>query len=159
MVPSVRAITIAVVLGAVAACAPGDVLLTEAPPGYVQQAPARVANIEWSRAETVTVALSEFRFTPQELVFRRGVPYRLRIENGGKFSHTFNAEGFFEAIAVQKLRSGENETALPYVKNVVVAPREVKDLYFLAVVPGSYDLRCSVILHDVFGMTGTIEIR
>ncbi len=159
MDPSVRAITIAVVLGAVTACAPGDVLLTEPPPGYVQQAPARVAAIEWSRAKTVTVALSEFRFTPQELVFRRGSPYRLRIENRGNFTHTFSADGFFEAIAVQKLRSGENETALPYVKNVVVAPREVKVLYFLAVVPGSYDLRCSVILHDVFGMTGTVEIR
>ena len=159
MVPSVRAITIAVVLGAVTACAPGDVLLTEPPPGYVEDAPARVAAIDWSRAETVSVALSEFRFTPQELVFRQGFPYRLRIENGGNFTHTFNAEEFFEAIAVQKLRSGENETALPYVKNVVVAPREVKDLYFLAVVPGSYDLRCAVILHDVFGMTGTVQIR
>ena len=159
MVPRVRAITIAVVLGAVAACAPGDVLLTEPPPGYVQEAPARVAAVEWSRAETETVALSEFRFAPQKLVFRCGAPYRLRIENWGNFTHTFNAEGFFEAIAVQKVRSGENETALPYVKNVVVAPREVKELYFLAVVPGSYDLRCSVILHDVLGMTGTVEIR
>ena len=159
MVPSVRAITIAVVLGVVAACAPRDVLLTEPPPGYVQEAPARVATIDWSSAETVTVALSEFRFTPQKLVFRRGVPYRLRIENGGNFAHTFNAEGFFAAIAVQKLRSGETETVLPYVKNVVVAPREVKDLYFLAVVPGSYDLKCSVVPHDVLGMTGTVEIR
>ena len=159
MIENVRAITIAIVLGAVTACAPGDVLLTEPPPGYVEDAPARVAAADWSSAETVTVALSEYRIAPQQLEFRQGAPYRLRIENQGTLTHTFNSEGFFEAIAVQKLRSGENETALPYVKDVVVAPGEVKDLYFLAVVPGSYDLRCSVILHDVFGMTGTIEIR
>ncbi len=159
MIENVRAILIPMVLSAAGACTPGEVLVVELPPGYVEDAPARVAAADWSSAETVTVALSEFRFAPQQLEFRQGAPYRLRIENRGNLTHTFNSEGFFEAIAVQKLRSGENETALPYVKNIVVAPGEVKDLYFLAVVPGSYDLRCSVILHDVFGMTGTVEIR
>ncbi len=159
MVANVRAILIALVLSGVTACAPGEVLLTEPPQGYVVDAKARVAAAKWSQTETVTVALSEFRFRPQELDFRTGTPYRLRIENRGNFTHTFDAEGFFKAIAVQKVRSGGSETALPYVKNLVVARGEATDLYFVAVTPGTYDLECSVPLHDVFGMTGRIVIR
>ncbi|MCH7889495.1 MAG: cupredoxin domain-containing protein [Proteobacteria bacterium] len=159
MVGNVRAILIALGLSGMSACAPGEVLLGEPPQGYVEDAKARVAAAEWSKAETVTVALSEFRFTPQELEFRKGAPYRLRIENRGKLSHTFDAEGFFAAIAVQKVRSGGSETALPYVKRLVVASEEATDLYFVAVTPGTYDLECSVPLHDTFGMTGRIVIR
>lgn len=159
MVGNVRAILIVLGLSGMSACAPGEVLLTEPPPGYVKDAPARVAAAEWSKAETLTVALSEYRFTPQELVFRKGAPYRLRIENRGDGTHTFDAEGFFGAIAVQKLRAGGSETALPYVKNIVVARGQAKDLYFVAVTPGTYDLECSVPFHDTFGMTGRIVIR
>ena len=113
MVANVRAILIALVLSGMSACAPGEVLLTEPPPGYVVDAKARVVAAEWSKAETVTVALSEFRFRPQELDFRTGVPYRLRIENRGQLSHTFDAPEFFAAIAVYKVRSagsGESRT-------------------------------------------------
>ncbi len=159
MVATVRAITIGVVLSLVAACAPGTVFVTEPPPGYAEDAQARVAAAEWTGAETVTVMLMEFRIAPQALVFRQGVPYHLRIENRGKLTHTFAAKGFFKAIAVQKVRLGESEAALPYVQSIVVAGGEVTDLYFVALRPGTYDLECSVFLHDVFGMTGTVEIR
>ncbi len=159
MVANVRAILIVLGLSGMSACAPGEVLLTEPPQGYVEDAKARVAAAEWSKAETVTVALSEFRFTPQELEFRKGAAYRLRIENRGDRTHTFDAEGFFGAIAVQKVRSGGSETALPYVKRLVVARGEATDLSFVAVTPGTYDLECSVPFHDTFGMTGRIVIR
>ncbi len=159
MVANVRAILIVLGLSGMSACAPGEVLLGEPPQGYVEDAKARVAAAEWSKAETVTVALDEFRFTPQELEFRKGAPYRLRIENRGDRTHTFDAEGFFGAIAVQKVRSGGSETALPYIKSIVVAREEATDLYFVAVTPGTYDLECSVPLHDAFGMTGRIVIR
>ncbi len=159
MVGNVRAILIALGLSGMSACAPGEVLLTEPPTGYVEDAKALVAAAELSKAETVTVALSEFRFTPQELEFRKGAAYRLRLENRGKLSHTFDAAEFFAAIAVQKVRSGGSETALPYIKSIVVARGEETELYFVAVTPGTYDLECSVLFHDDFGMTGKIVIR
>ena len=159
MVGNVRAILLALVLSGMSACAPGEVLLGEPPQGYVEDAKARVAAAKWSKAQTVTVALSEFRFRPQELDFRTGVPYRLRIENRGQLSHTFAAAEFFGAIAVQKVSSGGSETALPYIESIVVARGEETELYFVAVAPGTYELGCSQPLHDVFGMTGTIVIR
>src|SRR5689334_10252583 len=39
------------------------------------QSPAQTA--DWSRAETVTVVATEYRFEPSRLAFRRDVPYRL----------------------------------------------------------------------------------
>ena len=159
MVGNVRAILIALGLLGMSACAPGEVLLGEPPQGYVEDAKARVAAAKWSKAQTVTVALSEFRFRPQELDFRKGAAYHLRIENRGQISHTFDAAEFFGAIAVQKVSSGGSETALPYIKSIVVARGEATELYFVAVTPGTYDLECSKPLHDGFGMTGKIVIR
>ncbi len=76
----------AAVLGA---CAARDVVLEEPQPGYVEDAAARVAAVDWSRAESVEVRLTEYAFGPRNLTFRSGKPYRLRIENVGTGSHTF----------------------------------------------------------------------
>ncbi|HEV2007995.1 MAG TPA: hypothetical protein VGQ88_04645 [Burkholderiales bacterium] len=44
---------------------------------------ALAADADWSRAVAVTVRLVDERFVPDSLVFKRGVPYRLRLENTG----------------------------------------------------------------------------
>ncbi len=66
-----------VLLAGLAGCSSGDVMLSEPPAGYLQDAGARVAATDWSETENVTLELSEFRFEPAALVFREGVPTRL----------------------------------------------------------------------------------
>ena len=146
----------AAVLGA---CAARDVVLEEPPPGYVEDAAARVAAVDWSRAESVEVRLTEYAFDPRNLTFRSGKPYRLRIENVGTGSHTFVSEGFFQSIAAKQLVGGESAVSTPFLKTVAVSPKTVRELTFVAVQPGTYRLECTVPLHALFGMVGEITIQ
>jgi hypothetical protein len=83
----------------------------------------------------------------------------LVLRNAGKGSHTFVSEGFFQAIATQKLISTVGEVAAPYLKTVEVPSQTQKDLHFVAVRRGTYPLECSVVLHDTFGMESQITIQ
>lgn len=142
-----------------AGCAVRDVVSGQPLPGYVEDAAARVAAVDWSRAETVRIRLDEFAFQPSALSFRAGTPYRLLIENVGAVTHSFVAEGFFKAIAVEKLSGGGIEELVPFVKTIAVPPHELKELSFIAVKPGAYRLECTVPGHSLFGMTGEITVR
>jgi uncharacterized cupredoxin-like copper-binding protein len=148
-----------IALTALAACAGGDVVRKTPPEGYLQDAPARVAAVDWSTAQTVEVALTEYDFAPAALAFEASKPYRLLLRNQGSSTHTFTSMGFFQAIAAQKLVSGVGEEALPYIEKIEVPSGSSKELYFVAARAGSYPLECSVFLHDVFGMSGEITIR
>ena len=146
------------VLGA-AACAPGEDVFGAPEAGYVADATARVASVDWTTAEAVTVTLSEFEFSPPTLTFRAGAPYRLVLKNVGVRTHTFVSEGFFKAIAAHELRSSEGGVATPYLEKIALAPGATKELLFVAAKPSTYDLACTVFLHDMFGMTGSIGIE
>ncbi len=119
----------------------------------------RVASAEWSRAETLTVVLSGYAFSPGTLTFRAGTPYRLRIENGGDSTHFFVSDGFFKAIAPGRLITRSGETAQPNLKSIALPPGEAKDLEFVPARTGAYGLECTAPLHSVLGMHGTILIR
>jgi uncharacterized cupredoxin-like copper-binding protein len=142
-----------------AGCTMGDAGRKDTPSDYVVDAAARVAAADWSRAETVTVALSNFHFMPDKLEFRHDTAYRLHLVNQSRSAHTFTSEGFFRAIAVQKLQSSSGSVAEASTTSIELAAGDQKDLYFVAVRPGTYKLECSELLHDTLGMTGQIAIR
>ena len=113
-------------------------------------APAIAA--DWSQARPVTVVASEYQFSPAKLTFKRGVVYRLHLENRGKESHEFTAPDFFKAV----------ELADPAVLNadkteILIHPGDAKDLAFVAKKAGRYKLICSD--HDWAGMTGSITVK
>ena len=113
-------------------------------------APAVAA--DGSQPRQVTVVASEYQFSPAGLVFKRGVAYRLHLENHGKESHEFTAPDFFKAI----------ELTDPAVLNadkteIIIHPGEAKDLIFVPKKAGHYKLICSD--HDWAGMTGTITVK
>ena len=98
------------------------------------------------------VKLVDERFVPDKLVFRHGVPYRLRLENTGRHMHEFTAPEFLKAVTVR------NPEVLAEAKNeVLLQPGEHKDLYFVATSPGRFALTCAD--HDWDGMTGSITVE
>ena len=108
-------------------------------------------NVDWSAATLVTVELVDKRFVPNNLGFRRGVPYRLRLSNTGTAMHEFTAPDFFKAVSVR------NPEALdPEQREIVLQPKEQRDVYFVPQTPGRYALTCAD--HDWAGMTGEITI-
>ena len=143
----------------VGGCAGAQDVFGDPGAGYVEDVRERVASAEWSRAETLTVVLSEYAFSPVTLTFRAGTPYRLRIENGGDSTHFFVSDGFFKAIAPGRLITRSGETAQPTLKSIALAPGEAKDLECVPVRTGAYELECTAPFHAAFGMHGTILIR
>lgn len=141
------------------ACASGDVVHDNPPEGYLQDAPARVAAVDWSMAETVEVTLTEYEFAPATLTFKADRPYRLLLHNTGTSTHAFTSGGFFQAIAVQKLISADGEQHQPYIENIEIPSGASEELDFVPVRAGSYPLECSELFHAAFGMTGEIAIR
>jgi len=106
---------------------------------------------EAPQPKTVTVLMVEYAFKPAQLSFRRGVAYRLHLDNRGKETHEFTAPDFFKAIDMRN----------PEVVNadrteIAVQPGTTKDLYFVARQPGAYGLHCAD--HDWAGMVGHITI-
>lgn len=153
-----RLVLVAVLLAPLAACTRGDVLLDSPGAGYTQR-DLGPASVDWSKAKTVAVTLSEFQFSPATLVFRENVPYKLLLRNTGARDHTFVSLGFFKAIAAEKLVSGDGVVTKPYVASITVPAGAEKELRFVPVRKGTYGLECTVFLHQAFGMEGSITIR
>jgi len=103
-------------------------------------------------ASAVTVVLSEYRFTPSDLTFKRGTPYRLHLENRGRELHEFTAPDFFKAATVANPR-----VLVQDGREVVLQPGEQKDVELVPERAGRYDLRCAD--HDWAGMIGEITIE
>jgi uncharacterized cupredoxin-like copper-binding protein len=127
---------------------------------YMHDATDRVKAADWSKMETITVAMTDYAFNPASVVFRQGVPYKLVIQNKGSEKHYFTAELFFRAIATRKLQSNtDGEVKAPYFSAIEVYPGRSLDLYFIPVKTGTYTLICTVEGHEVMGMKGEIRIE
>ena len=108
--------------------------------------------VDWDKAQTVTVATSEFQFTPNQFSFRRGVPYRLHLENHGKEEHEFTAPAFIKSLRVRNPKVLDADRT-----EVVLQPGQAKDFYFVPQKSGHYPLVCAD--HDWAGMTGDITVE
>lgn len=117
----------------------------------VLAAPA-VAAIDWSQAQPVTVIAAEHRFAPDKLSFKRGVAYRLHLENHGKELHEFNAPDFFKSVEL-----GDAAVLNADRTEIAVQPGEAKELNFVPQKAGHYRLTCPD--HDWTGMTGEITVE
>ena len=115
-------------------------------------APARATEVDWSAAQPVSLTTVEYAFEPSHLVFRRGVAYRLHVENHGRELHELTAPDFFKSIELR------NTAVLnPERTEIVLRPDEQREIYFVALRPGHYDMWCAD--HDWAGMTGTITVE
>jgi uncharacterized cupredoxin-like copper-binding protein len=104
------------------------------------------------QAQPVTVVATEYEFSPHAFTFKRGVPYRLHLENHGTEMHEFTAPQFFRAVelaANPPLNADKTE--------IIIQPGEAKDLTFVARQAGRFPLKCAD--HDWAGMTGEIVVK
>ncbi len=126
---------------------------------YVKDAPEKIKAADWSKMQTITVSLTEYKFTPSEPSFKKNIPYRLILKNEGKGKHYFVSEGFFRAIALRKVQTSDGEIKAPYITAIEVYPGKSIEIYFIPDKVGTYDLICTVEEHANRGMKGKIEIK
>ena len=108
--------------------------------------------VDWDQAQTVTMSETEYRFTPKKLMFRRGVAYRLHLENRGKELHEFTAPDFIKSADI-----GNPEALNADRTEIVLQPGQAKDLYFVPKTAGRFGFICAD--HDWAGMTGKITVK
>lgn len=112
----------------------------------------------WKEVTTVRVDLSEMAFTPKNLTLEAGKPYKLEVHNSGEVKHEFTADSFFRSIALRKVEDGQAEIKLPFLTEVEVFAGKQADLYFVPLIPGTYELLCEITGHREAGMEGTITV-
>jgi len=114
--------------------------------------------VNWNEMTTVRVDLTEMAFTPKNLTFEAGKPYKLEVRNSGEVKHEFTANSFFRSIALRKLEDGQAEIKLPFLSEVEVFAGKQADLYFVPLIPGTYEMLCEITGHREAGMEGTITV-
>ena len=72
--------------------------------------------------------------------------------------HYFTAHEFYRAIATRKAESEQSEVKVPYFTAIEVYPGEEVELYFVPVLPGTFELFCEIEGHADAGMVGTITV-
>jgi uncharacterized cupredoxin-like copper-binding protein len=118
---------------------------------------AGAAEVDWTRAQPYDVILTEFHFAPTRIVLRHGEPYALRLENAGRFRHTFTAPEFFRAVAFRP--GGAGTQAEQSGGSLSIAAGEVEEIDLVPLQAGTFSLECSKPLHGLFGMTGEIVVQ
>ena len=116
------------------------------------QPAAGKSGVDWSKADRADLVAVEYTFEPNHLSFRRDQTYRLHVENHGREIHELTAPDFFKSVELRNpdvLNQDRTE--------LVLHPGDKKDLYFVALKPGRYDMRCAD--HDWAGMTGDITVE
>ena len=125
---------------------------------YVANAADFVDAADWDAAETVTVELSEFAFTPSQITLEAGLPYILEIVNVGDVKHEFTAGDFFRTVATRKAETAESEVKVPFFTEIEVFAGKSAELFLIPLIPGTYDLVCEIEGHFEAGMFGTITV-
>ena len=127
-----------------------------------------IGSVNWAQAVTVLVEMVEtsatqMSFEPDTLTFEAGKPYilKLRSRAGSIEKHYFAPEGatdFFRTIATRKVQTSQAEYKAPYFKAVEVNPGKELDIYFVPVLPGTYDFLCTIPGHKDYGMKGKVFV-
>lgn len=141
------------------ACGVADDRFGEFGDGYPANLQSEISKVDWSKAEKVSMAMSEFDFEPAELSFRKGQPYALETVNDGLVGHSIVAGAFFRAIAAKGLIYSDGESSFPLIESLYLAPGEKKTLLFVPLETGEFEMICDRPLHGSFGMKGRIRIQ
>ncbi|MBT3700654.1 MAG: hypothetical protein HOE62_21655 [Alphaproteobacteria bacterium] len=72
-----------------------------------QLATSEIPVVNWSDVREVHMLATEFAFSPNDPVFKAGVPYRLFIRNVGDNEHVLRGAHFLRAIAVHQVKLTE----------------------------------------------------
>ena len=102
---------------------------------------------------SISVQLSNFRFTPDMIELVHGQPYVLELTNIAGGGHNFVAKTFFAAAAVDPADQGKVKDGA-----VDVPGKQTVAIHLTAPAAGSFEVHCSHFMHSSFGMKGTIHV-
>ncbi|MGZ3172271.1 MAG: cupredoxin domain-containing protein [Croceibacterium sp.] len=117
------------------------------------QMPLAGLTAQGAAPETVSVELSNFKFTPSALALQSGHLYRLHLVNAAGGGHDFSAPEFFAASAI-----APEDQAKVVGGKVKLEGKQSVDVTLTPQKAGTYPLTCTHFMHSGMGMKGQITI-
>lgn len=118
-----------------------------------------VRDVDWTKIQTFTVSLEEYKFVPDKMNFKTGIPYKLVLKNNGKEKHYYTAPDFFKSIALRKVQTNDGEVKANYLTAIEVYPGKEMEIYFVPLKAGNFELICTIEGHSEKGMVGKIIVE
>jgi uncharacterized cupredoxin-like copper-binding protein len=109
---------------------------------------------DWTHAQPLTIALSNFKYTPSDVTLQRGTPYRLHLVNNAGGGHDFAAKQFFADSDIAPEDAGKISNG-----SIKLDGHESADVRLVPKQAGTFKVRCTHFMHSGFGMKGTITVR
>ena len=117
-------------------------------------ASAQPAPVDWSKAETMQIDLTNFAFSPASIHLKQGTAYRLHFVNQSSGGHDFTAKDFFAAAALDPATAGAVTNG-----TVRLAGNQTVDIDLIASQTGHFEAHCSHLMHATLGMTGEVVVE
>lgn len=148
------ALGLALLLGA-----PALVLAAEDEPVEPQAKPV-LAGVDWSAAVEVVVELQDHSYEPDEIELKLGQPYKMVLENVGRFAHDMVGGTLFDesVIALRMVNSQAGRVMANSVNAVYVRAKNHIEMWFVPLKAGEYTFYCSIKGHREDGMEGIVRI-
>jgi plastocyanin len=116
--------------------------------------PASAQTPDWANAQTITVSMSNYAFTPATLNLKANQPYKLVFTSTVMKDHDFAAPELFAAGTIAP------EDMSKVSKGVVeVDDGGTVDVRFMPTRPGTYNFTCDHFMHTMLGMKGTAVVQ
>ncbi len=128
-----------------------------------------VGLVNWDNKTVVDVGMVEtsatnYSFSLSQTEFEAGKPYVLRIDNPATndakhyFSPKTDLGSFYKAVATRKVQTAQAEYKAPYFDAVELKIGGTLEVYFVPVLPGTYNIICTIPGHEALGMAVTVTI-
>jgi plastocyanin len=109
---------------------------------------------DWSKAETLTVSMSNYAFTPATLYLKANQPYKLVFTSTVMKDHDFNAPELFAAGLIDPEDAGKVSKG-----TVEVDDGGTVAVHFMPTRPGTYNFNCDHFMHAMLGMKGSAVVQ
>jgi plastocyanin len=109
---------------------------------------------DWSKAETLTVSMSNYAFTPATLYLKANQPYKLVLTSTVMKDHDFNAPELFAAGLIAPEDSGKVSKG-----TVEVDDGGTVAVHFMPTRPGTYNFNCDHFMHAMLVMKGSAVVQ
>jgi len=116
--------------------------------------PAAAQTPDWANAQTVTVSMSNYAFTPSTLTLKANQPYKLVFTSTVMKDHDFSAPELFAAGLINPEDTGKVSKG-----TVEVDDGGTVTVRFMPTKPGTYNFTCDHFMHAMLGMKGMAVIQ
>ncbi len=118
------------------------------------------SDIDWEKAEVISILLRDHVFEPDEIQLKLNRPYKLVLSNvSDSAMHDLVDPEFFHATVIREVVIGGVVVNTHHIHNLELKPNSTASLYLVPVKLGEHDMYCSIPGHREEGMEGYVTIR